>query len=276
MSLAKAVQGVQAVEPLPAFGARSAIEKDNLYWFGTRGLIFTSPWVVTGNTERQPAVILLSASGRPVEVTVRGHTGRHRAYAVAPLVRRGLRAVDVGLISVNVQPDHPSYPAFCRIADPGVRPLPRGAFARFDTALVRAYEGRLSHRDAERLFEAVIEAAIEELGVEGTRDERTLLLLGLLRERPDCSLAEVAQLLNVSYTGASHLFARAVGLPLRTYQHWIKCMRATQHFSGEATLTEIAQLAGFTDSAHLSRAWQRRYGLAPSYLRNSEHVRIFH
>jgi AraC-like DNA-binding protein len=52
-------------------------------------------------------------------------------------------------------------------------------------------------------------------------------------------------------------------------------MRATQFFNGQATLTEIAQLAGFSDSAHLSRAWQRRYGLPPSYLRDRSHVRIF-
>jgi AraC family transcriptional regulator, arabinose operon regulatory protein len=267
---------VPRAEPraVPAFGVRSAVAKDNIYWFGTRGLIFTSPWVVTASTERQPAVILLSASGRPVELMVRGNTSRHRAFAIAPLTRRGLRAIDVGLISVNVQPYHPSYGAFCQIADPGVRALSRAAFARLDAMLVRAYEGRLSLRDAERLFEAVVETAVEQIGGVGSRDERTETLHALLREKPECSLGELARVLNVSYTGASHLFARSVGLPLRTYQHWIKCMRATQHFRGDATLTQIAQLAGFTDSAHLSRAWQRRYGLPPSYVRDGAHVRI--
>ena len=260
---------------VPAFGVRSAVAKDNIYWFGTRGLIFTSPWVVTASTERQPAVILLTASGRPVELRVRGRSSQHRAFAIAPLIRRGLRAVDVGLISVNIQPHHPGFAAFCRIAEPGARALSRTAFARFDTALVRAYEGRLPPREAEALFEALVETAIEQLEIGADRDERTETLFALLRENPECSLGEVARLLSVSYTGASHLFARAVGLPLRTYQHWIKCMRATQHFSGEATLTEIAQLAGFTDSAHLSRAWQRRYGLPPSYVRDRSHVRIF-
>ena len=258
-----------------AFGVRSEIAKDNLYWFGTRGLIFTSPWVMTGSTERQTAVILLSASGRPVELMVGGRASRHRAFAIAPMTRRGLRAVDVGLISVNVQPHHPCFGAFCRIARPGARPLLRSAFARFDSMLVRAYEGRISQREAERLFEDLVETAAGQLQVAGSRDERAETLHALLQENPECSLAEVARLLNVSYTGASHLFARAVGLPLRTYQHWMKCMRATQFLNGQATLTEIAQLAGFSDSAHLSRAWQRRYGLPPSYLRDRAHVRIF-
>src|SRR5512145_2286527 len=113
---------------LPAFGARSAVAKDHLYWFGTRGLIFTSAWVLTASTERQTAVILLSASGRPIELSVGGRTRRHRAFAIAPLTRRGLRAIDVGLISVNVQPHHPAFPALSRIGRPGASPLPRAAF----------------------------------------------------------------------------------------------------------------------------------------------------
>ena len=121
-----------------------------------------------------------------------------------------------------------------------------------------------------------MEAAAGQLRVDHPgRDERAELLHALLAENPEVSLGEVAQRLNVSYTGASHLFAREVGLPLRTYLHWVKCMRATQFFNGRTTLTEIAQLAGFSDSAHLSRAWQRRYGLPPSYLRDRSHVRIF-
>jgi AraC-like DNA-binding protein len=262
--------------PVPSFGARSAIAKDNIYFFGTRGLIFTSPWVVTLNTERQPAVILLSASGRPIELAVGGRASRHRAFAIAPLTRRDLCAVDIGLISVNVQPHHPCFGAFCRISEPGARALPRSAFARFDAELVRAYEGRLLPRDAEALFENVIETAVVALEAAPGHDERAAFLHALLRQKPDCSLDEIARALNVSYTNASHLFARAVGLPLRTYQHWIKCMRASQLFPGGATLTEIAQVAGFADSAHLSRAWQRRYGLTPSYLRNRAHVRIIH
>jgi AraC-like DNA-binding protein len=230
---------------------------------------------MTGSTERQAAVILLSASGRPLDLVVDGCVYRHRAFAIAPLTRRGLRAVDVGLVSINVQPHHPCFAAFCRIGSPGARALSRGAFARFDSMLVRAYEGRISQREAERLFDALVETAATRLRVGASRDERTETLHALLRENPECSLGEVARLLNVSYTAASHLFARAVGLPLRTYQHWLKCMRATQFFNGQATLTEIAQLAGFSDSAHLSRAWQRRYGLPPSYLRDRSHVRIF-
>ena len=99
------------------------------------------------------------------------------------------------------------------------------------------------------------------------------MLQAILRDKPACSLADVASELHVSYTGASQLFSRAVGVPFRTYQHWIKCIRAWEHFSADVKLTEIAHAAGFTDLAHLSRTWLRKYGMTPSYVRDSDRVR---
>jgi AraC-like DNA-binding protein len=165
--------------PTPArgFGVRTAIAQDNLYWFGTHGVVFTSPGVVT--------------------------------------------------------------------------------------------------REAAMLFDDLVATPVTALETDGSRDGRATLLHALLREKPDCSLEDVASALNVSYTRASHLFARSVGLPFRTYQHWVKCMRATQWFGGERTLAEIARVAGFADSAHLSRARQRRYGICPSYFHDRKRVRLF-
>lgn len=262
----------RASQRLPAFGALSAIAKDNVYWFGERGLIFTSPWVVTPRTERQTAVVLLTARRDPVELSVGGRVLRDVAFAIAPQTRRGLQAVDAGLVSINVEPHHPSYAAFRRAGQ--ARRLPRSAFAAFDRALERVYEGELPHAEAEELFEAVVEVAVRELDGEIRRNERALQLHALLRENPDCSLGDIARELNVSYTGASHAFARSVGLPLRSYQHWMKCMRASSLLGRDVKLTEIARVAGFADSSHLSRSWQRQYGLPPSYIRDDAHVRI--
>lgn len=258
---------------VPAFGALSAVAKDNVYWFGDRGLIFTSPWVVTPRTERQTAVVLLTARRDPLELSVGDRLMRDQAFAIAPQTRRGLRAVDAGLVSINVEPHHPSYAAFRR-AGCGVRALSRAAFGGFDTALERAYEGELPHAEAEELFEGVVEMAVRQIEGEIRRDERAEQLHAMLRENPDCSLGDVARELKVSYTGASHAFARAVGLPLRSYQHWMKCMRASSLLGRDVKLTEIARVAGFADSSHLSRSWQRQYGLPPSYIRDDAHVRI--
>ena len=256
------------------FGVLSDVRKDNLYWFGARGLIFTSPWVATSRTLRHPAVLLLTASGKPLELAVGGRVLRHDALALAPLTERGLVARDVGLVSVHVQPDHPCFPAFQQIGQ-GWRRLDRRGFAAFDRDLLRAYEGRLSHAAAAALFEDLVQVAAEQIPAPRPGHARAEWLRTLLDERPSCSLEELAQALDLSYTAASHCFSRAVGMPLRTYQQWQKCLRAAARLHEDCKLTDIALESGFTDSAHLSRTWQRCYGLSPSYIRDPKHVQLF-
>lgn len=258
----------------PSYGVLSSVAKDQVYWFGSRGFIFTSPWVVTPATVRHAAVVLLTASGRSFELSVRGEPSRYQAVAIAPHTPRGLRAVDVGLVSLHVEPHHPCYRAFGAIAAPGVQRLDRAAFRPFDDALQRAYEGRLTLREADPLFDALVATAVTRLPAAARRDERAALLRGFVRAHPTCSLGDVARELDVSYARASRLFSHAVGMPLRAYQHWLKCMRAEERFGARLPWTRIAHEAGFADSSHLARSWQRSYGHPPSYIRDARHVRV--
>ena len=260
-------------DDLPAYGALSAVTKDNHYWFGPTGFLFTSPWVVTRNTQRHAAVVLLTASGEPIEVCAGGGTISANAAAVAPLTRRGLRAIDAGLVSLHVFPPHPCFSAFHGIPAPGVIALERARFAEFDDEIMRAYEGRLTLGDARGLFDRIVAAAVQQLPWAG-RECRGDRLHELLRENPACSLPELAHELGLSYTGASHYFSRVVGLPLRSYQLWLKYMTAAELRLRGGTLTEIAHASGFVDSSHLCRSWQASYGLSPSYARDASRVRI--
>lgn len=258
----------------PAYGVLSSIARDNVYWFGTRGFVFTSPWVVTSSTVRHSGVLLLTATGEPFDLWVNGRILRHDAVAIAPQIRRGLRAVDVALISVHVEVKHSGFRWFRGIGHPGVLTLDRERFACFEADLIRAYEGRLTHREAERAFDGLVETATALLPDPQQPDPRAAILQELLSQDPACSLGDVARKLNVSYTSASHIFARVMGMPLRSYQHWLKCMRAEKRLRADMCLTEVALEAGFADSSHLARTWQRSYGLSPSYIRDSAHVRI--
>ncbi len=258
-----------------AYGALSAVMKDNLYWFGPSGFIFTSPWVVTPNTVRHAAVVLVTARGEPVEVTAGNNVVRHDTVAVAPLTPRGLRAMDVGLISIHVFPPHPCFRAFQGIPAPGVLQLDRTRLAEFDPAVVRAYEGRLTLHEAQQLFDGVVDATVRQLPRTGPYDCRVNRLHEILRENPACSLPELARELRLSYTGTSHYFSRVVGLPLRSYRLWLKYFTAANLRLKGGTLTRIAHAAGFTDSSHLCRTWQASYGLSPSYSMDGERVRTF-
>jgi len=260
-------------DELPAYGALSGVMKDNHYWFGPSGFLFTSPWVVTRDTVRHAAVLLLTASGEPVEVSAGGRTVSAGAAAIAPLTRRGLRAMDAGLVSLHIFPPHPCFSAFHGIPGPGVLALERARFTQFDAQIERAYEGRLTLGDARGLFDDIVAEAVRQLPCAG-RECRGDRLHELLRENPACSLPELARELGLSYTGASHYFSRVVGLPLRSYQLWLKHLTAAELRLRGGTLTEIAHASGFVDSSHLSRSWQSSYGLSPSYARDPSRVRI--
>jgi AraC-like DNA-binding protein len=260
---------------LPAYGVLSAVMKDNHYWFGPSGFMFTSPWVVTPRTVRHAAVLLLTASGEPVGSAAGGRSIRGSALAVAPLTPRSLRAIDVGLVSIHVFPPHPCFRAFQGLPAPGIVPLERAKFAEFDRQISRAYEGRLGLEDARRLFESLVEAAVRQLPRAGRLDYRADRLHELLRRNPAYSLRDLSRELGLSYTGTSHYFSRTVGLPLRSYRLWLKYLTAAELRLKGGTLTEIAHAAGFVDSSHLCHSWQASYGLSPSYARDGSRVRIF-
>lgn len=248
--------------------------KDHLFWFGSRGCMFASPCFRTGNTTRPAAVLLLSATGAPLEVTTHGRVIRGDAVYVPPMCTRRLHAMHSGLVSINIHAPHPGFRALCAPAEAGALELDRSAFARFDEQLLDAYHGRLRHAEAIELFEAVVETATEQLPSPEPCDPRTGILRDMLRRSPDCTLEEMAEQLNVAYTTASHVFARAMGVPLRSYQLWIKAVRAAARMAVGARLTHIAHEVGFVDSAHLSRTWRRAYGFAPSRITDGMQVRV--
>ena len=256
-------------------GAPRRATADNIYWFGSRGCIFTSPSFLSADTTRQAAVLLLTASGESVELGALGRVVRHAALGIAPLCTRQLHAMDVGLVSVNVHVHHPSFRAFCAIQQPGVVGLDRAAFAPFDQQLAHASQGRLSRPEAADLFEALVATATRQLPRPEPCDPRAGLLREFVRANPACTLEDMARRVDLSYTAASHLFTRAMGVPLRSYQLWIKAIRAAARMVGGASLTDIAHEVGFVDSAHLSRTWRRTYGFAPSYVTGRRKVRVF-
>jgi AraC-like DNA-binding protein len=248
--------------------------RDNLFWFGSRGCIFTSPRYVADNTTRPAAVLLLSTTGDALEVSAGGRVVNSNAVCVPPMCTRRLHTGDTGVISVNIHAQHPGFRAFCGSANAGLLQLDRSAFARYDEPLRDACHGRLSHADAVELFEAVVATATEQLPGPERCDPRTAILRELMRKSPDCTLEEMADVLDVAYTTASHVFARAMGVPLRSYQLGIKAIRAAARMAVGAQLTDIAHEAGFVDSAHLSRTWHRTYGFSPSRITDGTKVRV--
>jgi AraC-like DNA-binding protein len=64
---------------------------------------------------------------------------------------------------------------------------------------------------------------------------------------------------------ARHLFKEQAGVSFKRYLKWLKTMEAVKYTcTANSNLTEAAHMAGFSDSAHLSRTFKEMFGLSPS------------
>ncbi|WP_281559157.1 AraC family transcriptional regulator [Thalassomonas sp. RHCl1] len=73
--------------------------------------------------------------------------------------------------------------------------------------------------------------------------------------------AEVASQLALSESRFLHLFRQELGIAWRPYLLWRRMMCAIRAILNNASATEAAHLAGFSDSAHLSRTFRNNFGM---------------
>ncbi|HKE14010.1 MAG TPA: AraC family transcriptional regulator [Kofleriaceae bacterium] len=83
----------------------------------------------------------------------------------------------------------------------------------------------------------------------------------------DTSLATLAGAVGLSPGRLMHVFTESIGLPLRPYLQWLKLQRAAAAIATGTPLAMAAHVAGFADSAHMSRTFRRTFGVPPSALR---------
>jgi AraC family transcriptional regulator len=116
---------------------------------------------------------------------------------------------------------------------------------------------------------------LAQLACEGQRDERPearvrkMSAWAAARLDKQLSLVGAAAHVGLSSGRARHLFVESTGLPFRTYLQWLRQTKAVELFSADASLTEAAHAAGFSDSSHLSRTFRRMFGITPDSLRVS-------
>ena len=94
---------------------------------------------------------------------------------------------------------------------------------------------------------------------------RAVAFISRSLDRP-ITLAEVAKAVHRSPSRLAHRFRDATGVPVRRYVLWCRLRSAVEAAMRGASLTEAAHLAGFADSAHLSRTFRAMFGVAPSLL----------
>ncbi|QSQ27979.1 helix-turn-helix transcriptional regulator [Pyxidicoccus parkwayensis] len=120
--------------------------------------------------------------------------------------------------------------------------------------------------DSERVSHALLQALSADTRQGPPAHPAVKKLLRLLPEllEEDVRLSALASRVELSEGRLSHLFGEEVGLPLRPYILWLRLQRAAAHLQRGESLTQAAHAAGFTDSAHLSHAFRRTFGMSPS------------
>jgi transcriptional regulator GlxA family with amidase domain len=85
------------------------------------------------------------------------------------------------------------------------------------------------------------------------------------------SLAELAQIANMSVRSFSRAFKKATGLTPVQYQQRLRLeLAATLLQNSDLSIEAIAIHCGFDDSRHFRRLWQRYFGVSPSATRKQQ------
>jgi AraC-like DNA-binding protein len=248
--------------------------KEHLYYSTAQGHLHALSKVRT-TTLQLPfhGVIALTRNGSPLKVSSAGHTVESSAIAMCARTLHLEDSTDVLMIITN--PLHENFRLFSRIAEPGVIPLDRTMFDRFEGMVDEAFNGALTPQRALKFFNDVQDGVRAYLPALPELDERARILVKELWANPRCSVNDLAQHLGLSYHRTSHLFTDSVGIAMRTYQLWQKLYRAASALLAGTSLTEAAHVAGFVDSAHYSSAFQRAYGRPPSHVYRNPRVAIY-
>lgn len=94
-------------------------------------------------------------------------------------------------------------------------------------------------------------------------------------EEKKISIETLTSIVNLSESRLSHLFKENTGVPIRRYILWARLIGTFDSVFEGKSLTEAAHIAGFSDSAHLSRTFKSMFGVAPStYIKNSDSSRF--
>lgn len=108
-------------------------------------------------------------------------------------------------------------------------------------------------------------------------DARIGQIVQKIKDNPAASysMETLADEISLSTTRFIHLFKEQTGVPIRRFRQWLRMKIVIRYVANGKSLTEAALDAGFTDSAHFSRAFKNMFGITPSSVFNKKKVTHF-
>ena len=233
--------------------------------------LYITPAIQSGLTARSSATLLASVSGHPFTLEAVDGTRVHcTAALVAPHASRRLDVDGCGLLSLNLDPASSAYRMLAkRMGGHGIQPIDARRFGRLRDDFGPAQSGALGNPRLRSLSVKLVEALNECPEIAPAIDPRIERVLQAIRAHAgQIPLRDLSAVACLSPDRLTHLFARQVGVSVKRYALWTKVRRTVQQFTARRPLTDVALVSGFTDAAHMSRTFQRYFGLAPSFLAN--------
>ncbi|NOI74444.1 helix-turn-helix transcriptional regulator [Vibrio coralliilyticus] len=115
--------------------------------------------------------------------------------------------------------------------------------------------------DLSNQFPLINESQITDHRIKRLLHELNQCLDGSCLKPTSWRASDVAQKLALSESRFLHLFSKELGIPWRPYLLWCRMLCAVRAILNGEPATDAAHMAGFSDSAHLSRTFRKTFGM---------------
>ncbi len=226
-------------------------------------MIFATPGLANV-TQRQSASLMCAVTDKPLKVEYDGRVLTGHVMSVSPMLCKTLHCDGVPFVLIDLEPPHPRYTTFSKGPAVGVHVYDASDCPQL-MALSQGFSaGEVVGNDVNRMVSRGVEELASRWPAPVPLDERVRKLMVLLDENPSCELESLGEAVGLSAHHVSRLFAKSLGLSVRRYALFSKIRAAATFIGTQSPLTDIAQAAGFVDSAHFAKVWTQCYGASPS------------
>ena len=210
--------------------------------------------------------------GVDAPVQLRGGEGEEWSlYPVAIIPSRQPHALDATAASygavILVEPETREGRALTELyLSDGIASVSDGSLPSLIAALFDTWLEQPSAAAVSRAVWAIIRSltrGVEPSVITDPRIERAVAYINA-NLQATLTLDAVAKEAYLSPSRFRHLFVEQTGMGLRPYILWRRFLKVWELLMAGETLSMAAHVAGFADSAHLTRTSRRMFGLAPS------------
>lgn len=236
---------------------------------------FACPGLVSRACRHSVTLLQALDPCKPLVVRTAQGAVQGQLILVPPQTERSLRAERSPFLMVDVEPIHTDYRVLAAVGEQ-VAALDHLAFDGLRLVGLGFLHDVLRGRELDHAVRQALSQLAGHFPQPPALDPRVRWMMTEIQSDPGRPLTDLAAELDLSVEHASRLFSGQAGLSLRMYCLSSKIRLAARYLGRGRSLTEVAQMAGFADSAHFSKVWTRCYGAPPSVYFPVDRMQVDH